>query len=64
MHVALIIDGIIREAEEQSTAEDANLEPEMNPGALAALYWKLVRQERSACTLELDLRPNREKFFE
>jgi hypothetical protein len=31
---------------------------------MAAMYWQLVCQERSAWTLELDLRPFQEKFFE
>jgi len=44
--------------------EDSNHEPEMHPDAIAEVYWQLVLQDRSAWTLELDLRPNREKFFE
>jgi NAD(P)-dependent dehydrogenase (short-subunit alcohol dehydrogenase family) len=65
IHVAhVIIDGIIGDAENQSPAEDANHEPEMHPDAIADVYWQLIRQERSAWTLELDLRPSREKFFE
>jgi NAD(P)-dependent dehydrogenase (short-subunit alcohol dehydrogenase family) len=65
IHVAhVIIDGIIGEVEGQSPAEDGNHEPEMHPDSIADVYWQLVRQERSAWTLELDLRPNREKFFE
>jgi NAD(P)-dependent dehydrogenase (short-subunit alcohol dehydrogenase family) len=65
IHVAhVIIDGIIGDAEDQSPAEDADHEPEMHPDAIADVYWQLIRQERSAWTLELDLRPNREKFFE
>jgi hypothetical protein len=31
---------------------------------MAEAYWQLVIQDRSAWTLELDLRPFREKFFE
>ena len=65
IHVAhVIIDGIIGDAEDQSPAEDANHEPQMHSDAIADVYWQLIRQERSAWTLELDLRPNREKFFE
>jgi NAD(P)-dependent dehydrogenase (short-subunit alcohol dehydrogenase family) len=65
IHVAhVVIDGIIGEAEEQSPTEDGNHDPEMHPDAIADAYWHLVRQERSAWTLEFDLRPNREKFFE
>ena len=36
----------------------------MNPAAMAETYWGLVKQDRSAWSLELDLRPHREKFFE
>jgi len=31
---------------------------------MAEAYWQLARQNRAAWTLELDLRPNEEKFFE
>jgi hypothetical protein len=36
----------------------------MRPAAIAEAYWGLVKQDRSAWSLELDLRPYREKFFE
>jgi len=65
IHVAhVIIDGIIAEADGKCRMEDSNQEPKMNPDAIAEAYWQLVLQDRSAWTLELDLRPNREKFFE
>jgi NAD(P)-dependent dehydrogenase (short-subunit alcohol dehydrogenase family) len=65
IHVAhVILDGLIGEGDEQSPAEDANQDPEMHPDAIADVYWHLVSQERNAWTLELDLRPNREEFFE
>jgi hypothetical protein len=65
MHVAhVILDGIIAETDGKSPQEDSNHEPEMHPHAIAEVYWQLVLQDRSAWTLELDLRPNREKFFE
>ena len=65
IHVAhLIIDGVIRENEREAGAEDQNAEPLMNPAAIAEVYWGLVRQDRSAWSMELDLRPHREKFFE
>jgi len=65
IHVAhVIIDGIIGEADSKSPMEDSSHEPEMHPDAIAEAYWQLVLQDRSAWTLELDLRPNREKFFE
>ncbi|MEZ0254571.1 MAG: SDR family NAD(P)-dependent oxidoreductase [Chthoniobacter sp.] len=61
IHVAhVIIDGMI--AEYISGAYGA--EPLMDPESIASTYWQLALQERSAWTLELDLRPNREKFFE
>jgi NAD(P)-dependent dehydrogenase (short-subunit alcohol dehydrogenase family) len=63
IHVAhIIIDGVIREKE--LNAEDEPAEPLMNPAAIADFYWGLVKQDRSAWSLELDLRPHCEKFFE
>ena len=65
IHVAhILIDGVIGEAESESSSDDTESEALMHPDAIAEAYWQLVRQERSAWTLELDLRPNREKFFE
>jgi NAD(P)-dependent dehydrogenase (short-subunit alcohol dehydrogenase family) len=63
IHVAhIVIDGVIQESE--LGAEDQTTEPLMNPAAIAEAYWGLVQQDRSAWSLELDLRPHREKFFE
>jgi NAD(P)-dependent dehydrogenase (short-subunit alcohol dehydrogenase family) len=65
IHVAhIIIDGVIRENQLELGAEDQTAEPLMNPVAIAEAYWGLVKQDRSAWSLELDLRPHREKFFE
>jgi len=65
IHVAhIIIDGVIREREIELGGEDQSGEPLMNPAAIAEAYWDLVKQDRSAWSLELDLRPDREKFFE
>jgi hypothetical protein len=65
IHVAhAIIDGVILESEIELGADDGTAEPLMNPAAIAEAYWGLVRQDRSAWSLELDLRPDREKFFE
>ena len=65
IHVAhIIVDGVIREREIELGVEDQTGEPLMNPAAIAEAYWALAKQDRSAWTLELDLRPNREKFFE
>ena len=65
IHVAhIVIDGVIREREIELGGEDPIGEPLMNPAAIAEVYWDLVKQDRSAWSLELDLRPHREKFFE
>jgi NAD(P)-dependent dehydrogenase (short-subunit alcohol dehydrogenase family) len=65
IHVAhIIVDGVIRENELEPGAEAQTAEPLMNPAAIAEAYWGLVKQDRSAWSLELDLRPHREKFFE
>jgi NAD(P)-dependent dehydrogenase (short-subunit alcohol dehydrogenase family) len=65
IHIAhIIVDGVIRENEIELGAADQTGEPLMNPAAIAEVYWDLVKQDRSAWTLELDLRPDREKFFE
>jgi len=65
IHVAhIIIDGVILEDETKAGAEDRTAEPVMNPAAIANAYWELVRQDQSAWSMELDLRPHREKFFE
>jgi NAD(P)-dependent dehydrogenase (short-subunit alcohol dehydrogenase family) len=65
IHVAhIIIDGVIQESEFSTQTEDQAAEPLMNPAAIAETYWALVKQDRSAWTLELDLRPHREKFLE
>jgi Dehydrogenases with different specificities (related to short-chain alcohol dehydrogenases) len=65
IHVAhIIIDGVIREREIELGGEDQSGEPLMNPAAIAEAYWDLVKQDRSTWSLELDLRPDREKFFE
>ena len=65
IHIAhIIIDGVIRENESEPGAEDQTAEPLMNPAAIADAYWGLIQQDQSAWTMELDLRPHREKFFE
>ena len=61
IHVGhVLIDGIIGEPGRASTVED---EPLLAPNQIAEAYWHLANQERSAWTLELDLRPHREQFF-
>jgi NAD(P)-dependent dehydrogenase (short-subunit alcohol dehydrogenase family) len=65
IHVAhIIIDGVIRENDLEANTEDETTEPLMNPAEIAEAYWGLAKQDRSAWSLELDLRPSREKFFE
>ena len=55
-----MVDGIIGEAGATSSED----EPKLDPVRMADAYWHLAEQDRSAWTLELDLRPDREKFFE
>lgn len=65
IHVAhVVIDGVIADQESEGNVEDPAGEPLMRPAAIAEAYWGLVKQDRSAWTLELDLRPNRERFYE
>lgn len=65
IHVAhAVIDGGIQETEYDPRADEQIAEPLMNPAAIADAYWSLVKQDRSAWSLEIDLRPFREKFFE
>jgi NAD(P)-dependent dehydrogenase (short-subunit alcohol dehydrogenase family) len=59
VHVAhVVIDGGIRPAERGVDDPEAYLDPD----AVADAYWDLVEQDRSAWTLELDLRPYVEEF--
>ncbi|MDA2909809.1 SDR family NAD(P)-dependent oxidoreductase [Nitrospiraceae bacterium AH_259_D15_M11_P09] len=64
IHVAhVVIDGVIDTPDvRQNYRPDAD-EPLLNPDAIADSYWNLVQQERSAWTMELDLRPFKEEFF-
>ena len=63
IHVAhVVIDAVIGDS---GTADaPAGPEPLLDPDAMAEAYWQLAIQDRSAWTLELDLRPFGEKFFE
>lgn len=59
IHVAhVLIDGIIGEAGATSASE-----PLLDPDHIADAYWHLANQQRSAWTLELDVRPHEEQFF-
>ena len=63
IHVAhVVIDGQIRSpgVVERSPGRDA--EEFLDPDAIAETYWELVEQDRSAWTLEVDLRPYVEEF--
>jgi NAD(P)-dependent dehydrogenase (short-subunit alcohol dehydrogenase family) len=58
VHVAhVVIDGRIRPRGDVETPEEY-----LDPDAIAESYWQLVEQDRSAWTLELDLRPHVEEF--
>ncbi|MBV8214998.1 MAG: SDR family NAD(P)-dependent oxidoreductase [Verrucomicrobia bacterium] len=63
IHVAhVVIDAVIGD---QGTADaPTGPEPLLDPDAMAEAYWQLAIQDRTAWTLELDLRPFGEKFFE
>lgn len=67
VHVAhVIIDGGI-DGERLKTnaphrAAEAGIDGLLNPDAIAATYWQLHQQHRSAWTHELDLRPYKEAF--
>jgi NAD(P)-dependent dehydrogenase (short-subunit alcohol dehydrogenase family) len=61
VHVAhFVIDGVIRQAD---SAEPAHApESGLDPDAIAASYWHVLRQPRSAWTWEVELRPWVETF--
>jgi NAD(P)-dependent dehydrogenase (short-subunit alcohol dehydrogenase family) len=59
VHVAhVVIDGGIL----PPASDPDNSEEYLDPDAIADNYWHLVEQDRSAWTLELDLRPHVEEF--
>ena len=62
MHV--IIDGVIETPQVRKRYSPGSKEPLLKPQAIADAYWNLVQQDRSAWSLEIDLRPNKEAFFE
>jgi NAD(P)-dependent dehydrogenase (short-subunit alcohol dehydrogenase family) len=65
IHVAhVIIDGVIDTPKVRSTYKPSAKEPLLKPEAIADSYWNLIQQDRSAWSLENDLRPNKEAFFE
>jgi NAD(P)-dependent dehydrogenase (short-subunit alcohol dehydrogenase family) len=65
IHVAhVIIDGVINTRKVHKTYKPSRKEPLLKPEAIADSYWNLIEQDCSAWTLEIDLRPNKEAFFE
>ena len=65
VHVAhVIIDGVIDTPKVRKSYKPSAKEPLLKPEAIADSYWSLIQQERSAWTLEIDLRPHEEAFFE
>lgn len=63
IHVAhVIIDGQIRSEKYEQLLEERGPDSLLEPSAIAEQYWQLHRQDRSAWTQELDLRPWVEKF--
>jgi NAD(P)-dependent dehydrogenase (short-subunit alcohol dehydrogenase family) len=63
IHVAWVnVDGIIdipRTRQRMAQLKDEDL---LKPEAIAETYWHLAHQDRSAWTLELEVRPFKEKF--
>jgi NAD(P)-dependent dehydrogenase (short-subunit alcohol dehydrogenase family) len=65
IHVAhVIIDGVIDTPNVRKRHKASAKEPLLTPEAIAEAYWNLIQQDRSAWSLEIDLRPNKEAFFE
>jgi NAD(P)-dependent dehydrogenase (short-subunit alcohol dehydrogenase family) len=64
LHIAhFVIDGGIRSAARAARAEPADRPDSMlDPDAIAASYWNVLQQPRSAWTWEMELRPWVEKF--
>jgi NAD(P)-dependent dehydrogenase (short-subunit alcohol dehydrogenase family) len=65
IHVAhVIIDGVIDTRHVRETYKPSAKDPLLQPKAVADAYWHLIEQDRSAWSLEIDLRPHNEAFFE
>lgn len=63
VHVAYaVIDGVIDMPTTREFMANAPKESFLSPDAIAESYWQLSRQDRSAWTFELDLRPFAEKW--
>jgi NAD(P)-dependent dehydrogenase (short-subunit alcohol dehydrogenase family) len=64
IHVAhVIIDGVIDPGKVRKS-DKSSKEPFLQPEAIADAYWHLIQQDSSAWSLEIDLRPQKEAFFE
>jgi hypothetical protein len=60
IHVAhVVVDGQILGTGGETGSPD---EEYLDPDAIAETYWHLIEQDRSAWTLEVDLRPHVEEF--
>jgi NAD(P)-dependent dehydrogenase (short-subunit alcohol dehydrogenase family) len=65
IHVAhVIIDGVIDTRKVRKTHKPSAKDPLLQPEAIADAYWYLIQQDPSAWSLEIDLRPHKEAFFE
>ena len=65
IHVAhVVVDGVIDTPAVRENYKPAPGEPLLNPDAMADAYWALVQQDKTAWSLEIDLRPHGEAFFE
>lgn len=63
IHVAhVVIDGQIETPQVRESQSDYDEAEYLDPDAIADTYWHLVSQDRSAWTLELDVRPYVEEF--
>ena len=63
IHVAhVVVDGGILSPDPADRPADQPDEAFLDPDEIAESYWHLVEQDRSAWTLELDLRPHVEEF--
>ena len=63
IHVAhVVVDGQIANPRSLEREPDRDRAEFLDPDAIAENYWHLVEQDRSAWTLELDLRPHVEAF--
>ncbi|PSQ28206.1 short-chain dehydrogenase [Halobacteriales archaeon QS_9_68_17] len=63
VHVAhVVVDGQILPPDAREGGDDRPEDSSLDPDAVAESYWDLVEQDRTAWTLELDLRPYVEEF--